>query len=209
MAQIKLTKTELRVQQIKLSQLQKYLPTLQLKKAMLQSEVNLSQQEIEQLSAEFDLQDKHICRFSSLFSDRATNDFFSALTIQHVHKKHENIAGVDIPIFEGVTFMPAEYSLFDSPIWFESAIDAMKHLLITREKIKISQEKKSALEKELREVSIRVNLFEKIMIPRAQQNIKKIKIFLGDQQLTAVSQAKVSKNKIELKNKELEGQKKR
>jgi V/A-type H+-transporting ATPase subunit D len=209
MAQIKLTKTELRLQQVKLAQLQKYLPTLQLKKAMLQAEVSLSQQEIEQLTSEFDLQDKHIRRFSPLFSERATNDFFSALTIQQVHKKHENIAGVDIPIFEHVSFAPAEYSLFDSPVWYEAAIDAVKGMLITREKIKISQDKKKALEKELREVSIRVNLFEKIMIPRAQQNIKKIKIFLGDQQLTAVSQAKVSKNKIELRNKELEGQKKR
>lgn len=206
MAQIKLTKTELRLQQIKLSQLQKYLPTLQLKKAMLQAEVNLTQQEIEQQMTEFASTEKLIARFSSLFSDRATSDFFSALTIERVIKKHENIAGVDIPIFEGIAFKPADYLLFDSPVWYEPAIDAVKSLLIAREKVKISQEKKLALEKELKEVAIRVNLFEKIMIPRAMQNIKKIKIFLGDQQLTAVSQAKVSKNKIELRNKELEGQ---
>ena len=56
--------------------------------------------------------------------------------------------------------------------------------------------KKKLLEKELNEVSIRVNLFEKIMIPRTEKNIKKIRIFLGDQQLSAVSQAKASKRKI-------------
>ena len=60
--------------------------------------------------------------------------------------------------------------------------------------------KKAALAKELREVSIRVNLFEKIMIPRAKENIKRIKIFLGDQQLAAVSQAKESKKKILLRD---------
>jgi V/A-type H+-transporting ATPase subunit D len=63
--------------------------------------------------------------------------------------------------------------------------------------ISIAEEKKIALEKELREVSIRVNLFEKILIPRCEENIKKIKIFLGDQLLAAVSQAKVAKTKIE------------
>jgi len=47
------------------------------------------------------------------------------------------------------------------------------------------------------DVAIRVNLFEKILIPRASKNIKKIKVFLGDQQLTAVSQAKAAKAKIE------------
>jgi V/A-type H+-transporting ATPase subunit D len=93
--------------------------------------------------------------------------------------------------------------LFDTPLWYESALEAVKKLIVIREKEKIAQDKKKALEKELREVSIRVNLFEKIMIPRAQDNIKKIKIFLGDLQLAAVSQAKVAKKKIELRNNQL------
>lgn len=206
MAQIKLTKTELRIQQVKLAQLQKYLPTLQLKKSMLQAEVNYTQQEIEQLSGEFDLQEGHIAKFSALFTDRSSNDFFTALNIHEVNKKYENIAGVDIPLFDGITFSSNQYSLFDTPIWYESAIASVKKLLEIREKVKIAHEKKVALEKELREVSIRVNLFEKIMIPRAQQNIKKIKIFLGDQQLTAVSQAKVSKKKIDIRNSMLESE---
>lgn len=206
MEQIKLTKTELRLQQLKLAQLRKYLPTLQLKKAMLQAEVNYTQQEIEHLQHEFNLQEKQISRYSALFSDRATNDFYSSLNITEVHKRYENIAGVDIPIFENIEFAPATYALFDTPVWYESAIEGVKKLLIIREKSKIALEKKRALEKELREVSIRVNLFEKIMIPRAQENIKKIKIFLGDQQLAAVSQAKVAKKKIILRNIEQQAQ---
>lgn len=196
MAQIKLTKTELRNQQVKLAQLQKYLPTLQLKKAMLQAEVNHALLELEQVKKEFKQQEDLIAGYCALFSDRASEEFFSALNIVEVKKKHENIAGVDIPILEDVEFSPPTYSLFDTPIWFESAINGVKKLLIIRESGKVIEEKKKALEKELREVSIRVNLFEKIMIPRAIDNIKKIKIFLGDQQLAAVSQAKVSKKKI-------------
>jgi V/A-type H+-transporting ATPase subunit D len=44
-----------------------------------------------------------------------------------------------------------------------------------------------------------VNLFEKILIPRSQENIKKIRVFLGDQQLAAVAQAKVAKRKIAIR----------
>src|SRR5690606_27421098 len=116
----------LRLQQVKLAQLQKYLPTLQLKKAMLQAEVNYTQQEIEKLQQEFDTQEKQISRYSSLFSDRATNDFYAALNIIDVRKRYENIAGVDIPIFEDVSFAPGTYSLFDTPIWYESAIAGVK-----------------------------------------------------------------------------------
>ncbi len=193
---VKFTKTELRAQQYKLGQLRRYLPTLQLKKAMLQAEVNLAQVELNGLQKEFVQSEERIVKYCSLFSDRSMGDFFSSIHVLSVKKIYENIAGVEIPLFEEVVFAPSTYSLFDTPVWFESALAGTQQLLEIRERIKICEEKKRALEKELREVSIRVNLFEKIMIPRAVDNIKKIKIFLGDQQLAAVSQAKVSKKKI-------------
>lgn len=202
MADIKLTKTELRAQQIKLDRLSKYLPTLQLKKAMLQVEVNQAQIEIEALTAEFGLANDKVSKYSQLLTDRSATELFSAVKVRDVTRAHENIAGVDIPIFQNVIFEPPMYALFDTPLWFESAIGGIQKLIVVREKIKVSEEKKQALEKELREVSIRVNLFEKILIPRAQANIKKIKIFLGDQQLAAVSQAKVAKKKILLRTQE-------
>ncbi len=205
MAQVKLTKTELRVQQIKLSQLRKYLPTLQLKKAMLQAEINQLQAEIDLLKESLQTEDSRVQEFSALFSERNSSILLSVVAIQEVRLSHENIAGVEIPIFQEVVFADARYSLFDSSVWYESAIDAVKKLLVLQEKVKIEEKKKEALAKELREVSIRVNLFEKIMIPRATENIKRIKIFLGDQQLAAVSQAKVSKKKILMQSQIKEG----
>lgn len=200
MADVKLTKTELRTQQLKHDRLQKYLPTLQLKKGMLQIEVNLAQAEIEALHIDFSKAQGYVGKYCSLFTDKNAPDLFSAVEIVQVEKSFENVAGLDIPIFGRVVFAPSGYTLFDTPIWFEAAIEGVKDLLTAREKITIAEEKKRLLEKELREVSIRVNLFEKILIPRAQQNIKKIKIFLGDQQLAAVSQAKVAKKKIQMRN---------
>ncbi len=194
--EVKLTKMELRSQQVKLAQLQKYLPTLQLKKAMLQVEVNTAQHEINQLQGEFKSAEERVLDYALLLSDKSASDLFSAIKIDKVSKRYENIAGIDVPHFETISFEDASYALFDTPLWMESAVLWIQHLVTLREKIKIGHEKKTALEKELREVSIRVNLFEKIMIPRAVGNIKKIKIFLGDQQLAAVSQAKVAKRKI-------------
>jgi V/A-type H+-transporting ATPase subunit D len=193
---IKLTKTELRAQQNKLVQLQKYLPTLQLKKMLLQVEVTGAQQEIQELNAAFRDLEKKISSFSSLFSDKQAFDLFPSVKVLEVKKTSENIAGVDIPLFEKVVFQESDYFLFDTPVWIDSGIASLKDLIEIKEKRIVGEEKKRALEKELREVSIRVNLFEKILIPRAQQNIKKIKIFLGDQLLAAVCQAKVSKEKI-------------
>ena len=193
---MKLTKTELRLQQLRLHQLQKYLPTLQLKKTLLQIEVNNAQLEIQQLELKYRTQKEIVTAFSSLFSDRGASDLFPAVKVIDVERHVENIAGVDIPVFEKVIFQESSHFLFDSPVWLESAIQGLRHLIILREKTKIAEEKKAALEKELREVSIRVNLFEKILIPRAMESIRKIRIFLSDQQLAAVCQAKVAKQKI-------------
>lgn len=196
MAQIKYTKTELREQQIRLVQLEKYLPTLQLKKAMLQLEINGVAQELENLHVQLDNYGQRIHHFRMLLTGSDAKDLFETCQVSEVDKRFENIAGVEIPVFEGIRFQRANYSLFDTPYWLDSAVDEVQKLITTREKSVILAEKKLLLEKELREVSIRVNLFEKIMIPRTQENIKKIKIFLGDQQLAAVSQAKASKRKI-------------
>lgn len=164
---------------------------------MLQLEVNQAQAVIDQLRAELAIDRGYVEGYCPLFSDFRAIDLFSAVKIARVQTSCENIAGVDVPVFEQVVFESGEYYLFDTPIWMESAVAGVKKMLIVTEKIRVAEEKKQLLERELREVSIRVNLFEKILIPRAQQNIKKIKIFLGDQQLAAVSQAKVAKKKIE------------
>jgi V/A-type H+-transporting ATPase subunit D len=42
-----------------------------------------------------------------------------------------------------------------------------------------------------------VNLFEKIKIPEAVANIKKIAVYLGDQQTAAVVRGKISKRGME------------
>ncbi len=196
---IKLTKNELRAQQLRLSQFERYLPTLQLKKAMLQLEVNLALLELQKLKEEFEIEWAKVESFSEFLVEKVSVNLMEYAEILHVKKRYENIAGVEIPIFQKIVFKEPEYFVFDTPVWTESATYILRDLVTAKEKISIAQEKKRALEKELREVSIRVNLFEKVLIPRAEQNIKKIKIFLSDLQLSSVAQAKLSKKKILLR----------
>ena len=196
MAEIKFTKNELRLQETKLKQLNRYLPTLQLKKAMLQAEVADAKLEIEELELNFSKSRKEVELFSALLTAKTAINFSEDVQVLKIEKSYENIAGVEIPTFCGITFKELEYSLFDTPPWTDAAVKKVQNMMTARAKISIGEEKLEALEKELREVSIRVNLFEKILIPRAITNIKKVKVFLGDQQLAAVSQAKVAKGKI-------------
>ena len=197
MAKIRLTKNELRDQQHQQSQLQRYLPTLQLKKAMLQAEVQSARLELSDLSNSFDKQRHNAESWVGLLVTKTSVDPKGIAKIKEVHRRWDNIAGVEVPYFESVQFEEVEYSLFDTPPWVDGTIRLTRSLVEARLRILIGKEKLEALEHELREVSIRVNLFEKVLIPRCEVHIRKIKVFLGDQELSAVSQAKMAKNKIQ------------
>ena len=205
MTQVKLTKNELRVQQVKHQQLIRYLPTLQLKKAMLQQEVNIVQQQIDEEKQILDSLVNDAFSLGKILQKESMNRFYESLCVKKLHIEIENIAGIDVPVFLDVDFAPVAYHGANVPLWWDFALEQLKKLIKEKEKVLILQKKKLLLEKELREVSIRVNLFEKVLIPRTVANIKKIKIFLGDMLLSAVSQAKVAKSKIESKRKDLEG----
>lgn len=202
MAEIKMTKNELRDQQNKLNQLMKYLPTLQLKKSMLQLEVQEARSEVAKADEEYKNAHKESEEFAPLLSESITIDPLKVTKVSELGKHYENIAGVEVPYFESISFEDYHYSLIDTPAWVDGVIAGLRKLTTAWIKVQIAQEKKAALENELRQVSIRVNLFEKILIPRALANIKKIKVFLGDMQLAAVSQAKVAKRKIEERKQE-------
>jgi len=200
---VKLTKNGLRDQERRLAQLERYLPTLKLKKAMLQMEVNEARLEIGRLEEKYTRELKTAQEYCTLLTEKTVIDPLAVTKVIDVQKRYENIAGIEVPYFEGATFQEVEYSLFDTPPWVDGVIVGLRAISEILVEITVVKEKKQALEEELRSVSIRVNLFEKVLIPRALKNIKKIKVFLGDQQLAAVGQVKVAKAKIEEKKEKI------
>lgn len=193
---LKFTKGALRLEQMRLRQLETYLPTLSLKKSLLQMELESLKGEMQKLNARFQAAKEKVENFSYLLTSKSRFSLMEYTKVCQVSKTYENVAGVEIPKFESVIFPESSYHLFDTPIWADTAIETVRNLLELKEREGVLFENKRALEKELREVSIRVNLFEKVLIPRCRKNIKQIRIFLGDQQLAAVAQAKVAKCKI-------------
>jgi len=195
-SKVKLTKNELRDQEHKLSQLTKYLPTLQLKKGLLQQEVFKANAELKEKEGNFHKLREDLQSLNYLFAQTPGVDYKEVIKIEHLNKRYDNIAGVDVPTVEGIDFKKVDYSLFASPLWTDSLVNKLQKYVYAREEMHAAREKRDNLEKELRDVSIRVNLFEKIMIPRTQTAIKKIKVFLSDQQLMAVCQAKAAQKKV-------------
>lgn len=195
MTQVKLTKNELRLQQYKLVQLEKYLPTLKLKKAMLQIEVSEARIQVQRVEHELELAKPDVERGAKLLSMAPEVNIEQFIHITSLKCESENIAGVEVPVFRSIEFSKAPFLFSQTPVWFDRLVDLVRQLKTLTASCQVFQWRVQALEKELREVSIRVNLFEKILIPRAVEQIKRIRIFLQDQELASVGRAKVAKSK--------------
>lgn len=200
MAEIKLNKTELKNQKTLLDQLTKYLPTLQLKKQQLQAEVENLKSVVQKIDEELEKLISDMKKWSLLFSEKLTFNPNELVMLSSINTETENIAGVEVPVFLSVVFQKKDYSFFVMPSWVDKAAESIQKLIELREKLKIAKKRLSLVEEELRQTNIKVNLFEKRMIPQCKENIKKIKIFLGDQEIAAICNAKIAKDKLKRKD---------
>ena len=196
MAKIRLTKGELKRQRDALKQFQRYLPTLQLKKQQLQLEILQQNLILEEKKQSLAKKRQAIDHWAGLLNHSEIDlKSFLVPTATNTHLK--NIAGVDISVFDALEFKPSEYDLFSTPLWIDAAIEALKETVVLKKEIFLLQEGISVLRHELRITTQRVNLFEKVKIPQAEENIRLIKIYIGDQMANAVGRCKIAKRKIE------------
>ncbi|MFP4563283.1 MAG: V-type ATP synthase subunit D [Spirochaetia bacterium] len=194
MANIKLTKNELKKQKDALKRYERYLPTLVLKKQQLQMVIRQVEAQERQKRHEKEAVKTKIDRWVAVFGEPASLD--ELLGVEEVVTEIGNIAGVDIPVFKDIRFWETEYDLFETPLWVDTAIEELKKLVALEEESRILREQAELLNQELRITSQRVNLFEKVKIPETRENIRTIQIYLGDQQTAAVVRGKIAKKKL-------------
>jgi len=192
MAKIKLTKNELKKQKDALKMFRRYLPTLILKKQQLQAEIRLTEIRLQELMDEKERLDESFKPWLAVFGEKG---FFlpELVKITRLDTSHGNIAGVSIPIFNGAEFEIQAYDFIRMPLWLDLAAERMKQVLLLDLEAQIVEEQRRRLSHELRITTQRVNLFEKIKIPETKGNIKKIQVYLGDQQTAAVVRGKIAK----------------
>lgn len=193
MARVKTTKNELKAQRDTMRRLERYLPTLQLKKTQLQVEVRLVDGRIEQNQQRERTLLDGLRSWVSLFSDPV--DFRPWLDIGRVLTDTANIAGVTVPVLREVEFQRTQPPLDTTPPWFDDALQCLADLARLRLERRVFAEQRRLLAEELRTTNQRVNLFERVKIPECREAIRKIRIFLGDVQTLDVARSKIAKQK--------------
>jgi V/A-type H+-transporting ATPase subunit D len=195
MAKIKHTKNELKAQNEALSRFQRFLPMLQLKKQQLQAEIQTIDTKLDEKQAQFDSTMNDIKKWAALFAEPV--DISELVRLDKIETDSGNIAGVNIPIIRDVRLTLSEIDIFETPTWLDDAQESISALTEMKAEIEVLEEQRSLIKEELRTTSQRVNLFEKVKIPECKENIRTIKIFLGDEQTAAVARGKLAKKRTE------------
>jgi V/A-type H+-transporting ATPase subunit D len=194
MSKIKFTKNELKKQKDQLKRYLCYLPTLLLKKQLLQMEIRQVEIMIQKKRQELQQVREALMAWVDVFGEGI--ELAELVKIQEFKKSSQNIAGVDIPVFQGVVYEKIPYDVMVYPLWVDAGIQKLQEILALDIELSILEEQVVLLATELRTTTQRVNLFEKVKIPETKENIRVINIYLGDQQTAAVVRGKMSKRKL-------------
>lgn len=192
---IKKTRPELLRQRRQLTMFERFLPTLVLKKQQIQSEILKVRTERGKLRQQMKSKIDQVSDWSILFSESLPGSIVRLVEVEGIEHGTKNIAGIKLPTVANVAFTIKPYSSLYTAPWVDEGLELVKALLELREKLKVLYQQENVLQQELRKITQRVNLFEKVMIPDAKEKIRLIRIALAEEQTAAVGRSKIAKTK--------------
>ena len=192
MAKVALNKSALHKQREELRLYERLLPSLDLKRMQLTGELKRAKDRLAGEQAEVERERDRIADQLPMLANREI-DLSGLVWVESVQMEEENVVGVKLPVLLGVTFIIHEYSMLAKPHWVDVLVDQLQRMVELRARVQVAQERVRRLERAVRRITQRVNLFEKVLIPAAKENIKSIQTFLADSERAAVVRSKITK----------------
>ena len=189
---IRLNKISLREQKQKMALYGRFLPALEARKQQLVIKLAVIRQNIREQREIMENMEKEMDSWASLYWDME-NVLCFYIAIREIRFASRNIAGLRVREFLEVVFDEPGYSLFGTPYSFDVVLKKTRELISFREHIKILEEQEQVLLDGFRKTSQRINLYEKRLIPQCREAVRRITVYLQDQQAAAVGVAKVAK----------------
>jgi len=194
MAKLKLSKQSLHHQQEQLKLYKRLLPSLDLKRRQLTMEAQKAQEEHAAAVAQIDALETRIGEELPMLADEGLH-LRDLVVVKGYKLGEQNIVGVRLPVLESLDCQVAEYSPLATPAWLDILVQRLKDAKTCRLRAEIAAQRLDILRLQLRRVTQRVNLFDKILIPTAHRNIQRIRIYLGETERAAVVTSKLAKSK--------------
>lgn len=194
-------KTSLQQQEKALKMRLRTLPTIKSKESALRQQVKQTKREVEELEEKLERELQGYQGMVSLWEEFDT----SLIAVDRVDLSMKKVAGVLLPVLDGIHYEVRPFSIFNAPSWYAEGIELLKTLATTGIEAEFLRLKMEYLEHARKKTTQKVNLFEKVQIPGYQDAIRKIKRYLEDEQSLSKASQKIMRSNIEKrKNKEEE-----
>lgn len=195
MAKLKLSKSALTHQRRQLSLYKRALPSLDLKRRQLSAELAKARHALATAETAYAaLQEVLGCRYPMIAEE--TLDLERLCTIEDCVIGEENLVGVRVPRLDELRFQSQTVPLLSSPPWLDLLIVDLQRAARVEIELAIARQRCAVIAQAQRRITQRVNLFENVLIPQAERNIKRIRIYLGDAERDAVVRSKLAKQRL-------------
>jgi V-type ATPase, D subunit len=188
-------KTSLQQQEKALKMRQRTLPTIKSKESALRQQVKQTKREVDLLEEKLEQELQGYQGMVSLWDEFDA----SLITVDRVDLSMKKIAGVLLPMLDGIHYEVRPFSIFNAPSWWAEGIELLKTLATTGIEAEFLRLKMEYLEHARKKTTQKVNLFEKVQIPGYQDAIRKIKRFLEDEESLSKASQKIMRTNIELR----------
>ena len=186
-------KTSLQQQEKALKMRLRTLPTIKSKESALRQQVKQTKREVEELEAKLERELQGYQGMVSLWEEFDT----SLIAVDRVDLSMKKVAGVLLPVLDGIHYEVRPFSIFNAPSWYAEGIELLKTLATTGIEAEFLRLKMEYLEHARKKTTQKVNLFEKVQIPGYQDAIRKIKRYLEDEQSLSKASQNIIRSNIE------------
>lgn len=194
MARLQLSKSALSHETKQLATFRRFLPSLDLKRRQLMVERAEARAQLAATEDEIETMLRHVGESIPMLANRNI-DLTGLGKVTEVELGTENIVGTRLPKLKRVVIDVHPYSYMGKPHWVDRVVEDLRRMVELRLRRQVELRRLALLDEGVKKVTQRVNLFDKVLIPRAMENIKRIKIFLGDTERAAVINSKLAKSK--------------
>lgn len=203
MSRLALNKSSLSREKGSLDTFQKFLPSLDLKRRQLIAERAKAEHTLADIEGRLDALTVDVGRSIPMLA----NQYIAVeglVRLAELRVGEENILGARLPFLKSVHVEVADYGYLLLPHWVDRYVELAKSIIELRAGQSVQRQRLDVLETAVRKVTQRVNLFDKVLIPKTRNNIKRIQIYLSDSDRAAVVRSKIAKAKNE-KTKQAKG----
>jgi len=186
-------KTSLQQQEKALKMRLRTLPTIKSKESALRQQVKQTKREVDLLEEKLEQELRGYQGMVSLWDEFDA----SLITVDRVDLSMKKIAGVLLPVLDGIHYEVRPFSIFNAPSWWAEGIELLKTLATTGIEAEFTRLKMEYLEHARKKTTQKVNLFEKVQIPGYQDAIRKIKRFLEDEESLSKASQKIMRSNME------------